>query len=311
MNDVGYGAVGPLRNEKTTPYEQPWTVGIERQLPSRILLDVEYLGNRGVILYIGGDNQIDILPISVEGYSLNQIAAIQSCVNNPFQGYITDPNSSLSSPQVPQCQLDLPYPQFTSVTTDVPPVASSIYHSLQITSQKDFSNGLQFLITYVWSRSIDDSSAQDDNTTWLGSFTSLQDPNRRYLERSLSTFDVPQTFQASYVFALPFGRGRQFMGSSSRLVDGILGGWITNGVWRLRGGRPLAFTMADGSSLPTYGTQRPNLVGTPHRNHGNNWINNFFTNPQVFQLPPSMRSAMLPVALGASAPRTSSLRIFR
>ena len=60
----------------------------------------------------------------------------------------------------------------------------------------------------------------------------IQDPNKPYLERSLSTFDVPQTFQASYVYALPVGRGRRFGGDMSRLLDGFIGGWTTNGVWR-------------------------------------------------------------------------------
>jgi hypothetical protein len=286
LNDVGFGAQGPIRNEKTTPSEETWTLGFEHQLPWNTLIDVEYIGKKGTNLYFSGDNQIDILPISVENYSPAQIAALQSYVNNPFQGYITNPNSNLSQAQVPQFQLDLPYPQFTSVTTDEPTTASSIYHSLQVTAQKNYSNGLQLLVTYVWSKSIDDSSLQDGNTQFLGSYTSLQDPNRPYLERSLSTFDVPQTFQASYVYALPFGRGRAFGGDMPRVLDALVGGWVTNGVWRLSEGRPLIPTLADGTSLPTYGAQRPNIVGTPKRNHGHNWINNYFTNPGVFQLPP-------------------------
>jgi Carboxypeptidase regulatory-like domain len=291
LNDVGFDASGPIRSEKVTPSEESWTLGIERQLPRNILLDVEYIGKKGTNLYWGGNNRIDILPIEVENYSLDQIAAIQTYVNNPFQGYITDPNSNLSQAQVQQYQLQLPYPQFTSVTTDYKPDASSIYNALQVTSQKNFSNGLQFLITYVWSKSIDESSVPDDNTSWLGGIGASgaplgpQDPNRPYLERSLSTFDVPQTFQVSYVYALPIGRGRRFLGDSSRLVDGLIGGWVTNGVWRLSAGRPLVLTTSDGTSLPTYGTQRPNIVGTPKRNHGHDWIDNFFTDPSAFQLP--------------------------
>jgi Carboxypeptidase regulatory-like domain len=285
-NDIGFGAVGPLRNEKITPSEESWSLGIEHQFPWNVLVDAEYIGKKGTNLYFGGDNQLNILPISVENYSQDQIAAIQTYVPNPFQGYITNPNSVLSGSQVQQFQLQLPYPQFTSVTTDVPPVASSIYNALQVTAGKNFSNGLQFLITYVWSKSIDDSSIQDDNTGFLGSFVSLQDPNRPELERSLSTFDIPQVFQASYVYALPFGRGKAFGGDMPKVLDAIVGGWTTNGVWRYAAGRPLNMLTYDGTSLPTYGAQRPNIVGTPKRNHGHNWINNYFTNPGVFVLPP-------------------------
>ncbi|MES2220761.1 MAG: TonB-dependent receptor, partial [Acidobacteriota bacterium] len=233
LNDVGFGAVGPIRTIKVTPSEYSWTLGIERQLPRNILVDVEYIGKKGNNLYFGGDNRLNILGPQVESYSLDQISQLNTYVDNPFVGYITDPNSNLSQDQVQQLQLELPYPQFTSVTADYNPSASSIYNSLQVTTQKNFSNGLQFLVTYVWSKSIDDSSAPDDNTSWLGGIISLQDPNKPYLERSLSSFDVPQTFQASYVYALPFGRGRRFMSNSSHLVDGLLGGWVTNGVWRI------------------------------------------------------------------------------
>lgn len=302
LNDVGFGAFGPLRNVKTTPSEESWTLGIQRQLPWNTLLDVEYVGKKGTNLYFGGNNQIDILPVSVENYTPDQVGnLLNNFVQNPFQGYITNPNSVLSQAQVQQFQLNLPYPQFTSVTTDAPPTASSIYNALQVTVSKNYSNGLQILVTYVWSKSIDDSSVQDDSTTFLGSSDNgslIMDPNRPELERSLSTFDVPQTFQAAYVYALPVGHGRRFLGSSPRVVDAILGGWTTNGIWRLRAGRPLVPTTADGTSLPTYGTQRPDLTGTPKRNHGHDWIDNFFTNPDVFVLPPLYAISTTPRTIG-------------
>ena len=298
-NDIGYGAVGPLRNVIRTPYEQTWTVGVEEQLPWKTLLDVEYIGKKGTHLYFGGANQLNILGPQVESYSPKQVSELQRYVNNPFYGRITDPDSVLSSPTVQQFQLNLPYPQFTSATTDVPPIASSNYDGLQVRVQKDFSNGLQFLSTYTFSRSFDDSSVDDDNVSWIGSFISLQDPNKPYLERSLSTFDIPHVFQASYVYALPIGRGKSFGGGMPRFLDAIVGGWVTNGVWRWSAGRPLNMLTYDGTSLPTYGGQRPNIVGKPKRNHGHGWINNYFTNPEVFQLPPLYALGNAPRSLGA------------
>ncbi|MEO6910115.1 MAG: carboxypeptidase regulatory-like domain-containing protein [Edaphobacter sp.] len=299
MNDVGYGANGPLRNVKNTPYEQTWSLGIERQLPWNMLLGAEYIGKKGTHLYFSGSNHLNILGPEIEGYSADQIAALNSQVPNPFYNIITDPNSTLSAPQVQQYQLQLPYPQFTGVAADVFPTASSIYHGLQLTAQKNYSNGLQLLVTYVWSKSIDDSSAQDDNVTWLGSFTSLQDPNKPQLERSLSTFDIPQVLQFSYTYDLPVGRGKAFLGNTSRVLDAIVGGWVTNGVWRMSSGRPLSFTTADGISLPTYGPQRPNITGTPHRNHGHDWIDNYFTNPGVLVLPQPFTLGNAPRAIGS------------
>jgi len=178
-------------------------------------------------------------------------------------------------------------------------IASSIYHGLQLTGEKKFSNGLQFLVSYTWSKSIDDSSQADDNVTWLGSFSGLQDPNKPWLERSLSTFDIPHVFQLSYSYDLPIGRGRPFLGSMPRWADLIIGGWKTNGIWRVADGRPLAFTVDDGNPLPTYGTQRPNIVGTPKRNHGSNFMDQYFVDNSVFQRPDDFTLGNAPRALGS------------
>jgi len=312
MNDVGFGGNGPLRiaSANTTPYEQSWSLGVERQLPSNILLNVEYIGKKGTHLPFSGSNAINHLGPEIEHYTPDQISALNTVYTNPggdedctpfcnpFFGLITDPNSSMSG-SVQGYQMLLPYPQFTSVTTEPQMIASSIYHGLQVLAEKKFSNGLQFLATYTWSKSIDDSSQADDNVTWLGSFSSLQDPNKPQLERSLSTFDIPHVFQFSYSYDLPIGRGRPFGGNMPRWADLIVGGWKTNGIWRIADGRPLAFTVSDGNPLPTYGGQRPNIVGTPKRNHGSNFMDQYFVDDSVFQRPDDFTLGNAPRALGS------------
>jgi len=154
------------------------------------------------------------------------------------------------------------------------------------------------LATFTWSKSIDDSSQADYNVTWLGSFSSLQDPNKPWLERSLSTFDIPYVIQFSYTYDLPLGHGRAFLSNMPRWADLIIGGWKTNGIWRIADGRPLTFTVSDGLAIPTYGNQRPNLVGTPKRNHGSDWVDNYFADNSVFQRPDDFTLGNAPRALG-------------
>jgi hypothetical protein len=301
LNDVGYGANGPLRNMTNTPYEQSWSFGVERQLPYQVFFTALYAGKLGTHLYFSGANYINHLGPQVEADSLNQINNLTNLVNNPFYGIITDPNSSLSASQVPEYTLQLPYPQFPGgVATDAWPIASSTYHSLQLMAEKQYSNGLQFLATFVWSKSIDDSSVPDDNTTWLGSFTSLQDPNKPWLERSLSTFDIPAVLQFSYLYDLPIGRGRTFFNQMPAILDAIVGGWKTNGIWRVASGRPLNFSTYDGTSIPTYGTQRANIVGKPARRAGKDsvWINSYLVNPTSIVLPPVYTLGDAPRATG-------------
>jgi Carboxypeptidase regulatory-like domain/TonB dependent receptor-like, beta-barrel len=301
LNDYGYGANGPLRNVTSSPYEQSWSFGIEMQLPAKILTNMMYVGKKGTHLYYSGDNYINHLGPEVESYDATQINNLTTMVNNPFYGINKDPGSILSEQQIPQFMLQIPYPQFPDgVTIEPPPIANSEYHAMQLTAEKRYSNGLQFLVSFVWSKSIDDASAPDDNTTWLGSFSSLVDPNKPWLERSLSTFDIPYVYQFSYTYDLPFGRGKTFLGQMPALLDAIVGGWKTNGVWRISYGRPITLFTYDGTSLPTYGGQRPNIVGRPRRTKGpdSTWINSYFANPEVFQLPPIYTFGNAPRATG-------------
>jgi hypothetical protein len=312
LNDVGYGAIGPLRNAgaNQTPYEQSWSLGIERELPGNVVLNAEYIGKKGTHLPFSGSNYINHLGPWVENLPTTApdptnpcktftIPCVNNYVNNPFAGIITDPNSTLSSPQVQYSQLLVPYPQFTGVAVEPQLITNSIYHGLQLTAEKRYSKGLQFLVTYVWSKAIDDASQADDNVTWLGSFSSLQDPNKPWLERSLSTFDIPNVLQFSYTYDLPFGRGRAFLGNMPRVLEAVVGGWKTNGLWRMNGGRPITLSVSDGNPLPTYGGQRPNIVGTPKRNHGTDWIDNFFVDPTVFQRPTDFTMGNAPRAFGS------------
>jgi TonB dependent receptor len=309
LNDIGYGANGPLRTAgaNQTPYEESWSFGIERELPSNVVVIAQYIGKKGTHLPFSGNNQLDFLGPQIESASPTQINNLLTYVNNPFSsqngGPISDPNSVLSSQQVQELQLQLPYPQFTGVSTDVQMDANSTYHALQLSAEKRYSNGLQLLANFTWSKSIDDSSVADDNVTWIGSSTSLQDPNKPWLERSLSTFDIPWIVQFSYVYELPIGRGKAFLGSMPRVLDAIIGGWKTSGVWRMQDGRPLQLTTADGTPLPTYGTYgyivRPNIVGTPKRNHGADQLNNYFVDPNVFQLPPNFTLGDAPRTIGS------------
>jgi hypothetical protein len=311
LNDVGYGAIGPLRTAAAarTPYEQSWSFGMEFGLPSNMLFSVDYVGKKGTHLYFSGANNLDVLGPDVENLSPSQIGDLGNYVSNPFASALTNPyyaNSVLTSPTIQAFQLMLPFPQFTSVTTDVPPTANSTYHGLQVVFEKRYSNGLELSANYTWSKSIDDASLYDTNVTWLGSYGpnsgfALQDPNKPYLERSLSTFDVPQQGKINYTYELPFGRGKAFLNTAPRAVDLVLGGWKTAGVWSLRSGFPLQFTVENGGSpIWSYGPQRPNIVGTPRRSGGpdSNWINNYFADPSVFQIPAAYTLGDTPRAIG-------------
>ena len=63
------------------------------------------------------------------------------------------------------------------------------------------------------------------------------------------------------------------------VLNAFVGGWRTNGIWRFNNGRPLIPGLLYSTSLPTYGPQRPNIIGAPHRAGGkdSDWIQQYFT----------------------------------
>jgi hypothetical protein len=182
--------------------------------------------------------------------------------------------------------------------------------------EKKFSHGLEFLGNYTWSKSIDDSSVQGSNTTWLGGFTSLEDPNNLELERSLSEYDIPQVLTFSYIYQLPFGHGQHWGAHWNRVADAVLGGWQTQGFWRFDDGQPIALSLSGGQPLPTYGGQRPNLIGTLKKNNCDEtcMINQYFADPQVAVKPAPFTVGTAPRTLGSvRAPGTqnASLSLFK
>ena len=229
MNDVGFGATGPVREQNMVPYEQTWNLSIQRELPRRFLLDVAYVGKRGTHLYFGGDTNYNHLGPSVEQANSTQIAGLLNFLQNPFYGIITDKNSSLSAATVQANQLLRPYPQFTTLGGDSPPEANSIYHALQLRFEKRFANGFQFLASYVFSKALDDSSVSQNS--WNTGSTSLQDPNKRFLEYSTSLYDMTHVLRFNHVYELPFGHGKSVGNNWNAVVNGFLGGWQINGMW--------------------------------------------------------------------------------
>ena len=88
-----------------------------------------------------------------------------------------------------------------------------------------------------------------------GDTIGVQDPYNLRAERSVSTFDIPQVLQFSYVYALPVGRGKRFGGNMNPILNGVIGGWQLNGIWRFQGGRPIILHLDSGIPF------RPSISG--------------------------------------------------
>jgi len=282
---------------------------------------VDYVGKKGTHLYLGGFRDLNHLGPDFEKARLAgtiTTADIQnlaeSNVNNPLAPYITDPLSPLSQSTIhpfqdPGNQFHIPFPQFTSFAGDSPPIANSIYHAAQFRVEKSFSNGLEFLVTYAVSKSIDGASATDDSISWLGgglngNTLSVQNPNNLRAERSLSVFDIPQVLQFSYVYALPVGKGKRIGGNMNPVLNAIVGDWQLTGIWRFNKGRPVILTQASGATIPTYGGLRPTLNAPLKVNHTSeaSMLTNYFLNACDVPADPSSNTCADGVTVAGGAP---------
>jgi Carboxypeptidase regulatory-like domain len=133
-------------------------------------------------------------------------------------------------------------------------IGKSNYNALQATLRKQFSSGLQFDFNYTYSKSIDITSSAT-RLSWSSSvnvgapgtrLVNAFSPNAR---RAVSDFDTTHQFNANWMAALPFGRGRRFAVDGSPVVDALIGGWELSGVARWTSGFP--FTVDNGNFWAT------------------------------------------------------------
>jgi hypothetical protein len=130
----------------------------------------------------------------------------------------------------------------------------SIYHGLLVKGEKRFSSGVSFLLSYTFSKAIEDSGSPALDSTSAGS-DQPQDPRNLRLDRGLSPNDVRHRFVYSYVYELPVGRGKRYLGDLPKAADLLLGGWQVNGVTSLQSGRH--FTVINASDISNTGTSNP------------------------------------------------------
>jgi hypothetical protein len=218
------------------------------------------VGNHGLHLNESGESDYNMNQLRPELLALG--AQLQQQVRNPFFGVITI--APLASATVPQSFLLRPFPQFTTVYgAQYKTGGMTLYHSFQLKAEKRFGAGLSLLAAYTAAKLIDDYSV----LSVVGQNAASQNIYNRRGERSVSANDVSQRFVLSYVYVLPFGRGKQIGSDWSRLVDALLGGWQTNGILTFQTGFPLALS-AQNTSNSGNQTQRPNNNGNSARLSG-------------------------------------------
>ena len=251
LTSVGGRVIAHWQDAKI-PMMHVWNFNMQYELPGNMSIEAAYSANRTTQLTLAGTGGINMNQLTAEQLQLGD--ALLERVDNPFFGVIDI--GALSNPTVPRSFLMRTYPQFTRVGKSYPSGGHSIYHSFQLKVQKRFSDGLSLLLAYTNSKLID---------TWSGIFSAGTGSNTQNVydnaaDRSVSGNDISQRFVLSYIYDLPFGRGKRFGGDWNRALDAVLGGWQVNGITTLATGFPLRLTAAN-SAQAGNGYLRPNNNG--------------------------------------------------
>lgn len=246
-------AEGVDYNTSVTPYYMQWNLNLQREIAPATVLEVGYVGSRGVNLFYQGDRNPPVPFIGADGHQVFGTF-------HPFGGPGPNPRAN---------------PALGFFNSSVAG-ANSSYNSLQVNLNRRFQRNVQGQLSYTWSHCID----TDSGTYGLEGANPVQNPLNAAADRASCYFDRRHSLVASSVIALPF-KGT-FAGHQ------LIEGWQVTGIGTLHSGVP--FTLSDG--FDQAGTGNPFANDRPNLNPGftassivsgnpNQWFN-----PAAFSLPP-------------------------
>ena len=239
----GQNARAVIRNDYNLPYKVQWNFTIERQFANDVGISLAYVANKGT--HIATRNRISeipdarkSLPENVLRANIGSDLARQNGIVEPFPGF-----SELWGSRATVAQALRPFPQFGNLDLHGDNVGNSNYHSFQTKIDKRYKGGLSGTFAYTWSKGLNDLAFQSFN-------------QREY---SYSDQDRPHIVSLSFLYELPFGKGKKWLGSSSGLGNKVLGGWQIAGVGFFSSGQRLAVTT--NNTLPFFNSsRRPSIV---------------------------------------------------
>ena len=227
------------RSESVPAYSQNISFEIGRELPHQISIRTAYVGNLSRRLATSSGADLNSIPLSLLSLGsllnadISSPAAQAAGIPLPYQGFSGSVAQGLR-----------PFPQYTGIGVYGAQFGSSTYHSLQTNFQKR-SGDWTFLVAYTISKQI--SNNNFPGFIGFGGVT-RQHPEVMNTARALLQKDRPQILAVSWVYDLPFGRGKKFLGGASRGLNYLLGGWRLSSIQNYMSGIPIR--VSSGQSIP-------------------------------------------------------------
>ncbi len=277
-----------LDDDLRVPYVQQWTLSIQREIARDTVAEIRYVGNHAVKLTRALDfNQVivrengfveDVLraqrnlaatgdpargePLQIfPRLGLGGLLSNATIRNLIAQGeagqlaaiYLLNANlffKGFGGEQFgAQLTRDFFSPNPNALFTDLVTNSSgSTYHGLQAEVRRRFSQGLWAQFNYTFSKVLTDFEGSQTN---FSAFLDIR--GGRALELKRASFDVTHVFNFNFVYDLPIGPGRHWLGATGGLAGKLLGGWSITGIVQGRSGRPISIVSARGTVNRTGG----------------------------------------------------------
>lgn len=227
---------------------QQYTLNIEHQLPGNVVLTAGYAGSKSTHILVSQANE-----------NLNEPSA---CPGEP--NHVNGSNYTLG------CGFgNFPYAAgFQSVDSNNS-VGTARYDSLQIKAEtKSTRHGIYALLGYTWSRTFDSGMPDGLGTNPGAIYYPL--PGTAKLDWGLSQLNLNDSFTASILYDLPFGKGKHYGSNWGGASNAVFGNWQVDLIERITSGFPL-FVVDSSNPSGTFFSyngntySRPNLVGDPNK----------------------------------------------
>jgi hypothetical protein len=158
------------------------------------------------------------------------------------------------------------------------------YDSLQASVRRRLHFGLEYMLSYTWSKGMSDSIGYYGEGGQAGGPPAYwQNLYDKRAEWAPSYFDAKHVFVYSAVYELPFGRGRSIGGTWSPILDAVAGQWQASGILNLRSGFPLTVSAPDRSGTVSRGPRANRIAdgeGPRQVGPGTTWLDKgAFTQP--------------------------------
>jgi Carboxypeptidase regulatory-like domain/TonB-dependent Receptor Plug Domain/TonB dependent receptor len=261
-----------LDRNNLNPYFQQFNASIQYEIFRDAVLQVAYVGSRGLRLY----RQLDI--------NQARVASLRHPITNAVTGEVITLNTLENAPLRAPFQGADPASVFMNQSA-----GQSTYHSLQATFNLRMSYGVQLYAAYTFSKSMDDTpfaggGANTDGTldtsNALDSALATGNPLDPRANRGLSDFDRTHRFVLSFVWDLPTPK----FSDSSRTKLLLFSNWQVSGIVTSMSGLPInIFDLTGGTLYGLFSGSRPSWApGATLRMAKSNVPPGFYFNPYAF-----------------------------